>query len=105
MAASGQVVYRVREAFTFDADGRPYSLRRGELVSAGHPAVTKARMSLLEEVSADAVRADTEFTSIGAVQAVETTTAVPGERRTTRPPTGASPAARTARPVADNPQA
>lgn len=95
MAAPSQVVYRVREAFTFDEGGRPYTLHRGELVSAGHPAVTKARMSLLEEVSADAVRADTEFTSVSAVQAVEVATAAPGERRSTRPATAVPPAPRT----------
>jgi|SRR5215210_2515704 len=81
MASSSDVVYRVREGFTFDHQGRPYTMRRGELVSPGHPAVVPGRMSLLEEVSATAVRADLDRQSIGAVNAVETATAAPGERR------------------------
>lgn len=83
--AAPTAVYRVREAFAFDdAAGRPYTMRKGDLVDASHPAVTPARMTLLEEVSPEVVRAQEARTSITAADAVEQATAAPGERRHVR---------------------
>ena len=66
---------RVREGFSFDLpSGEQVNLRRGQLLSDDHPYM-KGREQLFEPAEDAAVRAP------GAAVAVETATAVPGERR------------------------
>jgi hypothetical protein len=85
MAQDKGKVFRVIEAFSFDHGGRPYSMRIGDLIGTDHPAFSKGRMSMLEEVSGGSGMADYAEMS---ERAVETTTAGPGERRSIRPARG-----------------
>lgn len=85
MAQDKGKVYRVIEAFSFDHAGRPYSMRIGDLIDSSHPAFNPGRMSMLEEVSEVSGMPDYGDLS---QRAVETTTAVPGTRRSTTRPRG-----------------
>lgn len=85
MAQDKAKVYRVVEAFSFDHDGRPYSMRIGDLIGVEHPAYSPARLSMLEEVSSGSGMAD--YAEM-AERAVEVATAAPGERRAVRPARG-----------------
>lgn len=86
MAQDKGKVFRVVEAFSFDHDGRPYSMRIGDLIDSKHPAFSTKRMSMLEQVSDGSGMAD--YAEM-AERAVEVATAAPGERRAVRPARGA----------------
>ena len=82
MAEHQSKVYRVREAFSFDYNGRAYSMRTGDLVGPDHPSF-KGREGLFVEVDERTTMHDvaSDPTSI-----IETATANPGERRSVRVP-------------------
>lgn len=68
-------VLRAREGFSYDNGGVPVVLRAGRLVDEDDPAV-KGREHLFEPAE------DVVSRTSGVAAAVETTTAIPGERRT-----------------------
>jgi len=72
-------VWRVLEAFSFDAEGRPWVMRRGDLVGESHPAFKVGR-PYLEQVDAAALK-------VSSTRARETASAAPGERRAVTRPT------------------
>ena len=77
-AAEVENVYRVLEPFAFDHEGRPYVMRKGDIVEGDHPAYI-GRERLFEQVTAQAAREARQMRT--QVSAVETATAAPGERR------------------------
>lgn len=83
MADNSDTIYRVVEPFSFDEDGHPWVMRKGDLIGPRHPAYKRyAESSLLEPV--DAGQASAPVTS---TRAVETASAAPGQRRSrTTPP-------------------
>lgn len=85
MAEHQPKVYRVREAFSFDYNGRAYSMRTGDLVGPEHPSF-KGREGLFEEVTDQTTMHDVASSPTAVI---ETATANPGERRSVRTPKGA----------------
>lgn len=79
MATEDRTTYRVRESFSFDFEGRPYVMAKGDVIDANHPAMS--RRSLLEPVTPENVKEDTAERTVTATQATETTSATPGTRR------------------------
>jgi hypothetical protein len=71
-------VFQVRDAFSFDHNGRTYVMKRGEIITGDHPAY-RGREALFETVTADAAREHALMRT--QVSAVETATAEPGMRR------------------------
>lgn len=78
MADTQEQVYRVTESFSFDHDGRPWVMRKGDLVDAKHPAYKYGKDIYLEVVDASQVA---EERKRSAVTATETTMASPGQPR------------------------
>lgn len=79
MATEDTDTYRVRESFSFDFQGRPYVMTKGEVIDADHPAMS--RRSLLEKVTSENVKESHAERTVTATQATETTSATPGTRR------------------------
>jgi hypothetical protein len=82
MAEDKGPVYRVTQPFSFDDNGQQYAMRTGDLVEPGHPALTPGRMGLFEEVQPGSGMRDY---AVRAAEAIETTTAEPGAKRSVRP--------------------
>lgn len=78
MAESNEQVYRVTESFSFDHAGRPWVMRKGDLVDAKHPAYKYGKDAYLEAVDSEQVAAERRRST---VSATETTMAAPGRPR------------------------
>jgi hypothetical protein len=89
--AGAEPVYRVLEAFSFDEGGRPWVMRKGDLVTPSHPAFA-GREGLLERVDDDVVRRQTmSVSAANNVRATETASAAPGQRRAVSSPPAPEP--------------
>lgn len=82
-ALEDETVYRVMEPFSFDHNGRTFVMKKGDIVTADHPAgPADARSALFEPVTAQAAREAAQMrTQVSAVDMLEVATAAPGERR------------------------
>ena len=78
MAETSEQVFRVTESFSFDHDGRPWVMRKGDLVDVKHPAYRYGKDLYLEQVSSQQVAEERKRST---VSATETAMAAPGKPR------------------------